>query len=56
MLSELPQGFSMALAQNANAFDHYAALSEEEKNRMIGRAKAVKSKVEMKQLVRELDR
>lgn len=55
ILSELPVGFSMALARNENALERYAALSPAEKTEIINRAKSACTRAEMDQLVLELD-
>ena len=48
---ERPLGFSFSLAMDEKAMDRFAAMSEAEKNRVIGQARSVQSKAEMEQLV-----
>ena len=48
---ELPIGFGFALAQNPEAMQAFAALSEAGQNELVQRACAVSSKREMQALV-----
>lgn len=48
---ELPIGFGFALAQNPEAMQAFAALSEAGQNELVQRARAVSSKREMQALV-----
>lgn len=50
----IPLGLSMTLAQNPAAMKAFANLSEDQKQAMLARAGAVKSKTEMRQLVAAL--
>lgn len=54
MNRELPQGFSMALAQNSRAMEHFAAMTEYEQNAVLQWARTVNSKQEMETLVRNI--
>ena len=54
MGSDLPMGFSMALAQNEAAMKQFESLSEAEKQAVIQRTHSVTSKQEMRQLVASL--
>ena len=47
----LPLGFGMALAQNEAAMHRFEMLTEAEKQEVIQRTHAVRSKGEMRQLV-----
>lgn len=47
----LPQGLSMALAQNEAAMKNFAAMDDYQRNAVIQWAHNVKSKQEMQQLV-----
>ncbi len=51
---EIPIGFGMALAQNPEAMQKFAMLSEEEKQQIIAGTHSVKSKEEMHSYVNEL--
>ena len=53
-ISELPEGFSMALAQNPVALDTFGRLPGQEKSHYVERAHQVSSKAEMQALVSEL--
>ena len=48
---ELPDGFAMALAQNEPAMMAFAGLDAMAREEMIARAKAAKSKAEMREIV-----
>ena len=52
--NEMPVGFAMALAQNPEAMQRFAKLSEEEKHRVIAGTHAVQSRNEMHQYVNSL--
>lgn len=49
--TELPMGFGMALARNAEAMRAYEAMTEAEKQAVIQKTHTVGSKQEMRQLV-----
>ena len=51
---ELPLGFGMALAQNPEAMERFAALPESEKLEIINGTHSVSSKQEMQQYVERL--
>ncbi len=51
---EMPVGFSMALAQNPEAMQKFALLSEDEKKQIIDGTHSVKSKKEMHEYVNRL--
>ncbi len=51
---EMPVGFSMALAQNPEAMQKFAMLSESEKKQIIDGTHSVKSKQEMHEYVNKL--
>lgn len=53
--SELPLGFTMALAQHPHAMEKLAAMPPSEKAELLRRAHAVSSKSEMQALVASLD-
>ena len=48
---KVPIGFGMALAQNTAAMNHYAQLSEEQKQEILDKAHSVRSEREMYNLV-----
>ena len=50
-LHDLPLGFSMALAQNPEAFRQFGELTEAQQNELIRKAHAVHSKTEMQVLI-----
>lgn len=52
---EMPVGFSMALAQNPEAMQKFAMLSEEKKKQIIDGTHSVKSKQEMHEYVNKLN-
>ncbi len=51
---EMPVGFAMALAQNPDAMQRFAVLSEAEKKRVIDGTHSVKSRDEMHRYVNKL--
>lgn len=51
---EMPVGFSMALAQNPDAMQKFAMLSEDKKKQIIDGTHSVKSKQEMHEYVNKL--
>jgi len=51
---KVPIGFGMALAQNTAAMNHYAHLSEAQKQEILNRAHNVRSEMEMYTLVADL--
>ncbi len=52
---EMPVGFSMALAQNPDAMQKFAMLSEDKKKQIIEGTHSVKSKQEMHEYVNKLN-
>ncbi len=50
-LSDLPVGFTMALSQNGPAMMAFAGLDEVARESVIARARAAKSKEDMRELV-----
>ncbi len=52
---EMPVGFSMALAQNPEAMQKFAMLSEDKKKQIIDGTHSVKSKQEMHEYVNRLN-
>ena len=50
----LPLGLGMTLAQNEPAMQHFCSMTDAEKQAFIRRCHQVKSKQEMRQLVRQL--
>ena len=54
MTDGLPLGFSMGMAMNQQALDHYGKLTEYEKERLIAESRGVKSKEEMDRLEERL--
>ena len=54
--NSLPIGFGMALAMNPPAFNAYSALTEEEKDALIQRARTARSEEEMHEIVAKLCR
>ncbi len=52
---EMPVGFSMALAQNPDAMQKFAMLSEDKKRQIIAGTHSVKSKQEMHEYVNNLN-
>lgn len=53
-MSQLPEGFAMALAQDPAALDAFGRLPGQEKSHYLDRAHQVSSKAEMRALVAEL--
>lgn len=51
--NDLPLGLGMALAQDTVAMERFATLSEAEKQAVIDRAHAVRSKAEMRAFIQE---
>ena len=51
---EMPVGFSMALAQNSEAMQKFAMLSEDKKKQIIAGTHSVKSKQEMHEYVNRI--
>ena len=50
----LPVGFSMALAQNRSAMEHFASMPEDQKQQIINRAHHVHDKREVREIVSRL--
>ncbi|WFR56051.1 hypothetical protein QA584_20890 [Anaerocolumna sp. AGMB13025] len=50
----IPLGFGMALAQNSEAMNYFAALDEQSKQNVINNCHGVRSKSEMRQYVSSL--
>lgn len=55
ILKDLPLGFSLALAQNLNALDNFAAMPESKQKIVLDKIKHVKSKEEMRSYVNNLN-
>ncbi|MCI9263874.1 MAG: YdeI/OmpD-associated family protein [Oscillospiraceae bacterium] len=53
-MSQLPEGFTMALAQNPAALDAFGRLPGQEKTHYVDRAHQTSSREEMRSLVSEL--
>ncbi len=53
--NEMPVGFSMALAQNPEAMQKFAMLSEDKKTEIINGTHSVKSRREMHEYVSKLN-
>lgn len=53
--NEMPVGFSMALAQNPEAMQKFAMLSEDKKKEIINGTHSVKSRREMHEYVNKLN-
>ena len=51
---EMPMGFSMALAQNPEAMQKFAMLSEDKKKQIIDGTHSVKSRQEMHEYVNRI--
>ena len=51
---EMPIGFSMALAQNPDAMQKFAMLSESKKQEIVEKTHSIKSKQEMHEYVNKL--
>ncbi len=52
--NEMPVGFSMALAQNPEAMQYFALLSDDKKREIIDGTHAISSKREMHEYVNNL--
>ena len=52
--ADLPVGFTMALAQNGPAMAAFAGMDALAREELIARARAAKSKAEMRQIVSSL--
>ena len=52
--ASVPIGFGLALSANTAAMNHYAHLSEEEKQNVLDKAHNVRSEMEMYSLVASL--
>lgn len=50
----MPMGFSFSMSANEKAMNHFARMDEEERAKIIERARNVTSKREMERLIREL--
>lgn len=48
---EIPMGLGMALAQNIQAMNYFASLSDEEKKQIIDHTHSIQSKEEMRRFV-----
>lgn len=53
-MRDLPMGFGMALAQNPEAMNRFAALSDEEQRRIVDGTHAIHSKSEMQDYVNSM--
>lgn len=51
---ELPIGFTMELAQHSDVLNRFSGLSEEERNKIIDRAKTIESRDEMRNYVESM--
>lgn len=51
---DIPVGFAMALAQNPEAMEKFATLSEEKKQEIINGTHSIKSKAEMHRYVENI--
>ncbi len=51
---QMPLGFGMALAQNPQAMEKFALLSEEKKQELISGTHSIKSRQEMRQYVNNI--
>lgn len=51
---EMPMGLGMALAQNLQAMEYFAALPPEQQNAVIEQTHSIHSKNEMQEFVRNL--
>lgn len=54
LFSDLPVGFGMSLVMNEQALQGYAGLSEAQKEEVILRCKAAKTKAQMQEIVDSL--
>ena len=48
---KVPSGFGMALAMDYTAMEAYAALTEEQKQKVLDRARNARSEEEMRQII-----
>ena len=53
-MKDLPLGFAMSLAQNGEAMDYFANLTEEEKQAIVEHTHQIHSKQEMQAYVEQL--
>ena len=53
-LPDMPLGFGMALAQNADAMAHFAALSVQQKRWVIAHTAQIHSRQEMRQITEQI--
>ena len=53
---EMPVGFAMALAQNPEAMEKFALLSEEKKKEIINGVRSINSKNEMREYVNRINK
>ena len=51
---KVPLGFGMALAMNANALNAYSAMTETQKQQILGKAHHARSQQEMHEIVNSL--
>lgn len=51
---DMPMGFTFSMAANEKALDHFAKMSEEERQDVIQQARNVDSKKEMEHLIEKL--
>lgn len=51
---EMPMGLGMALAQNLQAMEYFAALPSEQQQNVIEQTHGIRSKAEMQQFVQNL--
>jgi len=52
--NEMPMGFAMALAQNPDAMQKFASLSEDEKQKILDGTHSIQSRNEMHRYVNDL--
>lgn len=52
--NDMPMGFTFSMSANEKAMNHFARMDEEERARVIEKARNVTSKKEMERLIREL--
>lgn len=52
--SEVPVGFGMALAQNEDAMNAFAMMTREQKQEIWAKARNVRSRAQMQQLVNSI--
>lgn len=50
----LPIGFTIGLAMNVNAMNHFSNMTESEKEEILNRARDAKSKEEMQEIISQL--